>query len=212
MSSPSLSDPGDRQESPAVKLALGLFRVSQALANARGQSAADSGVSPLQLQILIDLAQQAGGARTAGALARRYGISAPTLSDSLAVLTRRKLVSARASASDARQRELGLTAKGRKLADRALGDLDQLVRVCGEMPREERERALSTTVDLIRRFNELGWIRSDRMCSTCRFFERDRAPQSTAPHWCRLIERPLAAADLRVDCPEHELHPDLAPS
>lgn len=210
MATPSLSDPGDRQESPAVKLALGLFRVGQALANARGQAAVENGVSPLQLQILIDLAQQAGGARTAGVLAQRYGVSAPTLSDSLAVLTRRKLVSARASARDARQRELSLTAKGRTMAERALGELDQLVRVCGEMPRDERERALSTTVDLVRRFSELGWIRADRMCSTCRFFERERSPQSTAPHWCRLIERPLAAADLRVDCPEHELHPELA--
>lgn len=210
MPSPSLSDPGDRQESPQVKLALGLFRMGQALANARGLAAAERGVSPLQLQILIDLSQQAGGARTAGALARRYGVSAPTMSDSLAVLTRRKLVSQRASAHDARQRELSVSAKGRALAERALGDLDQLVRVCGEMPREERERALSTTVDLIRRFNELGWIGADRMCSTCRFFERERAPQSTAPHWCRLIERPLAAADLRVDCPEHEPDPHLA--
>lgn len=201
---PSMSDPGDRQESASVKLALGLFRIGQALANARGAAAAERGVSPLQLQILIDLEREPGGVSTAGALARRYGVSAPTLSDSLAVLTRRKLVTQRPSASDARVRELRASAKGKALAQRALADLDQLVRVCEQMPSEERERGLSTALDLIRRFNDLGWIRSDRMCVTCRFFERDRAAKTPTPHWCRLIQRPLAAADLRVDCPEHD--------
>jgi DNA-binding MarR family transcriptional regulator len=209
MSAPSLSDPGDRQESPEVKLALGLFRMSQALANARGQAAAEQGVSPLQLQLLIDLAQRGDGSWTAAALARRHGISAPTLSDSLAVLTRRRFVVQRPSAADARQKELQLTVKGRALAQRALADLDELVRVCARMQRSERDQALATTIDLIRRFNELGWIRSDRMCSTCRFFERDRARSGRTPHFCRLIERPLAAADLRVDCPEHEPLPHL---
>lgn len=204
MRTPSLTDPGDRQEDPSVKLAIALFRIGQALGAARGMAANERGVSPLQLQVLIDLAQDAGGVRTAGALAQRYGVSAPTMSDSLALLTRRKLIVQRPSAADARRKDLHLTAKGRTLAERALRELDQLVRVCGEMPRGEREQALATSVDLIRRFTDLGWVRTDRMCTTCRFFERDRAPTSAAPHWCRLISKPLGAGDLRVDCPEHE--------
>ncbi len=204
MPPPSLSDPGDRQESVPVKLALGLLRISQALANARGAAAAERGVSALQLQVLIDLSNESSGLGTAGALARKYGVSAPTLSDSLAVLVRRKLVAQRPSASDARVRELRATAKGRVLAQRALADLDRLVEVCVQMPHDEQQRSLSAALDLIRRFNALGWIQADRMCVTCRFFERDRAPGTPAPHWCRLISRKLAASDLRVDCPEHE--------
>ncbi len=204
MPPPSLSDPGDRQESVPVKLALGLLRISQALANARGAAAGEQGLSPLQLQILIDLTNEPSGVGAAGVLARKYGVSAPTLSDSLAALVRRKLVTQRPSASDARVRELRATAKGRTLAERALADLDQLVGVCAQMPHEEQQRSLGAALDLIRRFNELGWIQADRMCVTCRFFERDRAPGTPAPHWCRLISRKLAAADLRVDCPEQE--------
>lgn len=204
MRPPSLSDLSDRQENPSVKLAIALFRIGQALGAARGMAASERSVSPLQLQVLIDLAQEAGGARTASALAQRYGLSAPTLSDSLALLTRRKLIVQRPSAADARRKDLHLTAKGRALADRALLELDQLVRICGEMPRAEREQALATSVGLIRRFTDLGWVRADRMCTTCRFFVRDLAPSDAAPHWCRLISKPLGAGDLRVDCPEHE--------
>lgn len=207
MAAPSLSDPGDRQESVPVKLALALFRIGQALTHARGLAAAQQGVSPLQLQVLIDLQQEAGGATTAAELARRHGIAAPSMSDSLAGLARRRLIVRRASAADARRRELALTPKGRALAQRALDELDRLVDVCARMPRDERDQALSSAVDLIRRFNELGWIRADRMCTTCRFFERGRDANSTAPHWCRLIDSPLAAADLRVDCPEHQPQP-----
>jgi DNA-binding MarR family transcriptional regulator len=207
MTPPSLSDPGDRQESPAVKLALGLFRIGQALSHARGLAAAGQGVSPLQLQVLIDLCQEAGGAASAVELARRHGIAAPSMSDSLAGLARRRLIARRACEEDARRRVLTLTPKGRALAQRALDELDRLVGVCADMPRDQRDQALATAVDLIARFNELGWIRADRMCTTCRSFERGHAPGSNGPHYCRLIERPLVAADLRVDCPEHQPQP-----
>lgn len=210
MATPSLSDPGDRQESAAVKLALGLFRIGQALSHARGLAAAGQGVSPLQLQILIDLHAKAAGAVTAAELARRHGITAPSMSDSLAGLARRRLIVRRVGEGDARRRVLELSPRGRALAQRALDELDRLVGVCADMPREQRDQALSTAVDLIARFNELGWIQADRMCTTCRFFERERSPDSARPHFCRLIERPLGAADLRVDCPEH--HPKPAPS
>lgn len=200
----SMSDPNARQGDPQIKLALGLLRLEQALASARGGAAAEVGLSPLQTQILIDLAHDAGGDRTAGHLARRYGVSAATLSDSVKGLLGKRLVRATASRADARRRDLTLTATGRRAAATAQQKLDTLVRLCAELSPATLGACLEGVVHLIRRCNELGWIQTDRMCVTCRFFARDHAPGTDRPHFCKLVGAPLGGFDLRIDCPEHQ--------
>jgi DNA-binding MarR family transcriptional regulator len=201
---PSLSDPGDRQENPSAKLTVGLFRLEQALAAVRGAAAGHAEVSPLQLQTLVDLRSRAGGCRTAADLARRYALRPATMSESLAGLARRRLIARRPSAEDGRCAELELTPRGERVVQGALSELDALVRLAERMSAAERGRALEAVVDLIARLSAEGWIQTDRMCATCRFFERKSERRAGAPHWCRLIDRALGPGDLRVDCPEHQ--------
>jgi DNA-binding MarR family transcriptional regulator len=203
MGSPLL-DPRARQEDDATRLALGLLRLEQALAEARGAAAAADEISPLQLQLLFDLSTAGTEPATAGELARRHRLSAATVSVSLAGLVRRRLVQRRADARDARRRSLSLSAAGERLAQRAAQRLDGLLGLARSLAEGERRASLAAVVGLVARAAEAGWIRPERMCVACRFFERERDPRSPAPHWCRLMERPLAAFELRLDCPEHE--------
>jgi DNA-binding MarR family transcriptional regulator len=201
----SLASSDDRQSSPAVKLALALLRLEQALASGRAAIAGTQSLSPLQSQVLLDLLHGAGGDQTAAHLARRYGISAATLSDSLAVLARKRLLRAVPVRDDRRRRNLSLTRSGVRAAERAQARLDVLVRLTHELDPAVRATCLQAVIHLIRRCHDLGWIATDRMCVTCRFFVRDRAPNRPQPHFCQLIERPLGPGELRIDCPEHQL-------
>jgi DNA-binding MarR family transcriptional regulator len=203
--SPSLLDAAARQADPAVKLAVALQRVEQALSAARGAAAAAQSLSPLQLQLLTDLLHGAGGGATAGHFARRYGLSAPTISDSVRALVERKLVRATPAPGDARRKDLALTAAGRRAVELAAVQLEELVEIARSMPAAQRDACLGALVDLIARLSRAGWVQTDRMCVTCRFFGRGRFPGAALPHYCNLIERRLGNGDLRVDCPEHEL-------
>lgn len=203
MASPLL-DPRARQEDEPTRLALGLLRLEQALAAARGAAAAAGELSTLQLQILFDLSTAPGALPSAAELARRYALSAATLSVSLAGLVRRKLILRRTDSADSRRRTLALTAAGARVVERSAARLDGLVDLARAMPVEERRASLAAIAGLVARAAESGWIRPERMCVACRFFERNRRPKTDAPHWCRLMERPLADFELRLDCPEHQ--------
>ncbi|WP_144440539.1 hypothetical protein [Limnochorda pilosa] len=73
------------------------------------------------------------------------------------------------------------------------------------LPRRQREGLLQGLLELIAALNRAGVITVARTCLTCRFFE-PAAPSGSGVHRCRLLEKPLAAEDLRVDCPDHEPH------
>lgn len=203
----SLNHPDDRQTSPAVKLTLGLLRLEQALAALREGWAGRQKLSPLQMQLLLDIDQQAGGGRSAAHFARRYGLSAATLSDSLRVLLGRFLLRRTRASADQRRWELALTTKGKRIVRELWRELDQLTRLAESLPPAAQAQSLEQVVTWIRLLADQGKISTDRLCITCRFFERDRNAGTSKPHWCHLIQAKLGASDLRVDCPEHELVP-----
>jgi len=207
--SASLLDPRARQESAEVKLALGLFRLSQAIAAVQGGAAILLRISPLQLQILADLFHEPSGFSTVGRFAARYGISAPTVSVSVAALVRRGLLSRAVSPEDHRRVRLALTAMGRRVAGKALKRLQALVEMVSSLPAATSEACLDGVIRLIRAFVAAGWVRTDRICMTCRFFER--TPGAKSPYYCRLVKSPLPSPGLRVDCPEHEVASAFAP-
>lgn len=200
----SILDPERRQADPSVKVALALLRISQALAVLGGQAAEVGGVSPLQARVLLDLRAAWPAPLTAGHLAERYGLTRATLSESLAVLKGRRLVRVRERREDRRVRELFPTAAGRRVADRMARGFERLVGMAEELTDGRRAATLECLLGWVARLVQAGWIATDRLCVTCRFFRRDVHPDDVRPHHCALIDRPLGAADLRVDCPDHE--------
>lgn len=67
----------------------------------------------------------------------------------------------------------------------------------------EVDVTVPTMSDAVAALAEDGTIAAARACTTCRYFRRDVVADPAAPHFCGLLEQPLALIDLRVDCPEH---------
>ena len=189
-----------------LKLVAALERVGQALRVQMWDKAKQHGLSPIQLQLLLRLATDPQGRRRIGVLAAELDVTHPTVSDAVAVLRRKELVDRDAAS---RKASLSLSARGQSVAD-DLADWDQRTRAqLADVPAADKQFMLGLLLDLIAGLQRSGAISVARMCVTCRFFRRDAHPDSAQPHHCALVDAPMGAGDLRVDCAEHEPNAEL---
>jgi len=182
------------------RIADALERVGQALRVQLWDAAKIHRLSPTQLQVLLRLATDPPQLRRVGALAEQLDVTHPTVSDAVAALRRKGLADRE---SDNRRAPLLLTPRGREVAAELAGWQDRTRRQLSGLPADDRKATLRTLLGLIEGLQREGAITVARMCSTCRFFEKDRHGGAT-PHHCSLLDLPLAETDLRVDCPEHQ--------
>ena len=184
-----------------AKLVAALERVGQALRVQMGQTARQHGLSSTQLQVLLRLASDPPPRRRIGVLARELDVTHPTVSDAVAVLRRKALVE-RTRAG--RKAVLSLSTDGRAVAQ-AVADWDRRTRAqLGGLPAADKAVALELLLGLVAGLQRSGAITVARMCVTCRFFRPDAHPESDRRHHCALVDAPIGAAELRVDCAEHE--------
>ncbi len=182
------------------RIADALERVGQALRVQLWDAAKERGLTPTQLQVLLRLGIDPPQLRRIGALAEQLDVTHPTVSDAVGALRRKGLVDRE---TESRRSPLILTDEGRRVTGTMIDWQDRTLDQLGELPRADKEVTLRTLLSLIAGLQREGVISVARMCSTCRFFERDAHPGAT-PHHCALLDLPLAEADLRVDCPEHQ--------
>jgi DNA-binding MarR family transcriptional regulator len=187
-----------------TKLVAALERIGQALRVELRELAAEEGLTPTQAQILLRLGAESPPRRRVGALAQALDVRQPTISDAVAALERKGLVERGRDRADARAASLRLTARGRAVGDR-LAAWDERSRAeLLRLPRKAREESLGLLLDLIAGLQRAGVVGVARTCPTCRFFRFGAHPHPVRPHHCALLDVPLGAGDLRLDCPEHE--------
>jgi len=189
-----------------AKIAAALERIGQALRVQLWSAVKGRGLSPVQAQVLLHLQGHGEALARVGRIAREFGLTAATVSDSVSALEAKGLVERSASAADGREAVLNLTPAGRAAARELLSWAAGLEETVASMPPEDQEAALQFLLRLIEQLQRRGLITVARMCFTCRFFQ-PAAEQAAGAPFCALLERPLPPASLRIDCPEHEPAP-----
>ncbi|WP_035858005.1 MarR family winged helix-turn-helix transcriptional regulator [Cryptosporangium arvum] len=188
----------DRRLADTVeRLANGLRALAQ-------RSARRHNLSPLQQQVVLALSRQPPARREVNALAGEFDVTTPTVSDAVAALERKQLLT-RSPGSDGRRRVLTLTELGTTVAEELSGWDGSLLEALSVLPVEDRATTLHTLLRVIADLQRRGAISVARTCTTCRFFRPDVYPDPAAPHRCELLQMPLPLTELRTDCPEHEL-------
>jgi DNA-binding MarR family transcriptional regulator len=162
------------------------------------------GLTPVQAQILLYLRNHREHLCRVGQIAREFGLTTATVSDSVSALEAKGLLRREPWSGDARVATLALTDAGVAAAAELDGWATPLREAVAGLAPAQQEKALLFLIHLIERLQQRGVITVARMCTTCRFFRRNLRRPTHAPYYCALIDRPLAVADLRVDCPEHE--------
>lgn len=195
--------PPDPHRDVAAKVASALERIAQASGVLTRRAADAHGLSPIQLRLLLRLAADPAARWRPSALAREFDVSAASLSDSIGALERKGLVKRRRLSGDRRGTALHLSPAGLRLAQEAQAASAPVVRAVAALPVAEQEELMVSLFSLIAALQEDGVITVARMCVTCTHF-RAEVHEGPRPHHCALLDAPLAPADLRVDCPEHE--------
>lgn len=182
------------------RLADGLTRLAAVARQLDWQAAETAGLSPTQADILRFVAKRPEGTRLTAAAAHA-GVRKATASDAVTALERKGLVRKYADAADGRAVALNASAKGKRVAEAWPSNFIPIV--SGLAP-DQQEDLFTLVVGMIRQLQKQQLIAPQRTCVSCRHFRENIAPGTTTPHFCALVNAPMADRHLRVDCDEHE--------
>lgn len=181
------------------KIVNGLERLSEVFKSLLWEKSKVHGISPIQIQILLFIANHRSELCNVSHLAREFNLTKPTISDATRVLHTKGLLDKDFSSSDGRSYNWFLTPGGKDL----IADLsDYHTPLRSEVEKLSNSRALSlfTTIsELIFKLTQNGILDVQRTCFGCRFYEK-----TGSTHYCKLLEKGLAADEIRLDCPEYE--------
>lgn len=201
----SVFEPAWQHADVDAKIVASLERLSRVFRLLLQDAAQEHNVSPLQANILVHLLHHKPESRRVGRLAAEFGVTAATVSDAVASLEEKGLISRETWPEDGRVLTLGLPAAGESTAAKLSGWAEEVKGHLGGLEPEGKEVVMRSLMDLIASLQRSGVIGLSRMCVTCRFFQPRAHPDRSSPHYCALLDAPLAGSDLRIDCPEHEV-------
>lgn len=181
------------------RIVIALERIAQAFRVLLWSEGKTHALSPVQVQILIFLLYQPVERRTVSLLADAFNLTKATLSDSVKVLEKKRLVK-RLPKQDLRSHTLELTTKGRELAMQSAVFTQEIQNPINKLSQAEKESMLLGLLDIIYHLNQQGIISIQRMCYSCMHY---KANFKGHPHYCRLLNQQLRQADIRIDCPEY---------
>jgi DNA-binding MarR family transcriptional regulator len=196
---PSPFDLNWQQESLEGKIVVALERLAEVFRVLAWEVSKESGLSPIQIQILIFCLFHEQHMATISTLAQEFHLTKATISESVSVLENRQLITKKINKADQRRYHLVLTAKGRKLATKASAFADSLVQAVEHLHPSVKEQMLMGLLKMILDLQQQGMIHPQRMCWNCRFYTIHQQQP-----YCALLHKPLHVADLRIDCPEFQ--------
>lgn len=180
------------------KVLAAVERLGRALRAARQQVATRHELSLLGLSVIEILAD--GRPRRVGDLAAELDVSQPTVSDAVATLDKRGLISRDRDPADLRTTLVSLTGTGETVAANIAAELRPVL-AAEAGTTAERATTLRVLLGEIARLQHAGVITVNRSCLTCRHYQ---PPGTRTRARCLLLGTALRDQDLRVDCGEHE--------
>lgn len=191
----------DRQNSNLnSRIVAALGRISEAFRALLWQAARTFSLTPIQIQILIFLATHKKALHTVTHLSREFNLTKPTISDAIKSLGQKSLVTKKLNQQDEREYFLSLTRRGKKIATIVSLLTQEIEKTLLSFSEDNNTIVLLTLLKIIEHLNKAGIISIQRMCLTCIYYVTSYNGEK---HYCKLLEKKLEAAELRLDCPEH---------
>ena len=182
------------------KVVAGLERISEAFRVLLWEHAKATGLSPIQIQILIFIRHHHSDICHVSGLATEFNMSRPTISDAVKVLFRKKMLEKHPSPADKRAYTMTLTDTGRQIVEQTEQFAHPIQDVLQQLNESELSGFYIVLTRLIQQLNRAGIISVQRTCFNCRYLT-----QSDGEHFCTLIGSKLSGKDIRLDCPEFKI-------
>lgn len=203
MSKKSAFDAAHQHGSTGGKIVVALERISEAFRVLLWNEGKATGLSPLQVQLLIFLLHHPDEKkRKVGHLAAEFNMTKATVSDAVKTLLAKGLVEKKHDPDDGRSFSLNLTREGIALTGQLSHFCEEIQAPIEKLSEDEQTNLLLHLLAIIRHLNRAGILSVQRMCFNCTHYSPGQGGQD---HYCKLLNTPLLASELRVDCPEHEI-------
>lgn len=181
------------------RIIVALERISEAFRVLLWESSKETGLSPIQIQILIYILFHKEDQCNVSYLANEFNLTKATISDSVKVLLAKQLVSKKTNTIDTRSYSLSLTEAGRAIAGNTSHFADRLEKPLHLLTDIQKETFLQLLLEFIDKLNKAGIITAQRMCFNCSHYKND-----DNQHYCTLLKKKLATHEVQIDCVEHE--------
>ncbi len=182
------------------KIVVALERISEAFRVLLWQESKVNKLSPIQTQILIFLLFHTNEKCKISYLANEFNMTKATISDSVKLLLDKNLVKKEYDIIDSRSFSILLTNEGKKTAQKSSSFAGVIEKPITDFTDKQKEILLISLLELINKLNEEGVITVQRMCLSCKFYNKNKTT-----HYCNLLNKPLLNNELRVDCSEHQI-------
>ena len=192
-------NPEIQEESTGNKIIVALERLSEAFRVLLWQESKETLLSPIQVQILIFLLFHRKEHCSVSYLSDEFNMTKATISESIKVLLRKNLIQKDEDPRDTRSAVITLTPEGKRIAERSSAFTSVLEGPVGHLDEDQKAIMLKGLLQLIKALNQAGIITVQRMCFSCKFYRL-----TADGHFCKLMQKPLADSEIRIDCAEHE--------
>lgn len=188
-----------QNESLNNKIVAGIDRVSQVFKTLLWEKAKEFHLTPIQIQVLIFVANHSQSQSTVSYLAKEFNLTKPTISDTIKILDQKEFIKKLRDTKDTRSYTIQLTAKGKQAVadtDNFVAPLTNIIEKSTDIDKLALWQSITT---LILELNKLNIINVQRTCSVCNHYsEKDNTS------FCNLLNQKLEMEDIRIDCPEFE--------
>ena len=182
------------------KILNGIERLSEALKALLWEKAKIYGISPIQIQILLFVANHKIEISNVSYLAKEFNVTKATISDAVRVLIKKEFLDKDYSPSDKRRYNLLITQQGEELVADLSEYADVFTQELSSFNDQELGNIFNAISKLIWKLNQRGIIQVQRTCYLCKYYSGDKKEN----HYCNLLKSKLKGQEIRIDCNEFE--------
>ncbi|MCV6631066.1 MAG: MarR family transcriptional regulator, partial [Flavobacteriaceae bacterium] len=153
------------------KIVMALARVSQSFKQLLWEKAKITGLSPIQIQILLFLEHHHTSLATVSYLAKELTVTKATLSDAVKALHQKKLVRKKYNQTDRRSYQLILTGKGKTLVLELDNFADPIKDIVATKNESDLYFFYKTLNSLLAGLHDNQILQVQRSCSSCSYFD-----------------------------------------
>jgi DNA-binding MarR family transcriptional regulator len=184
---------------PDLKIIAALERLGEGFRALLWEKAKVLGISPIQIQILIFVHYHGDEKCKVSYLAREFGLTKPTVSEAVKSLEQKGFIERQTEPTDTRSHTLHLTEAGKMAVAQTAHFADPMLGSIAKISPAEKGILLKQLLGVIAQLQGSGIISLQRMCFSCRFYQKNGEG-----HFCRFLNKSLGNTELRVDCGEFE--------
>ena len=157
------------------------------------------GISPIQIQILVFVQFHGDEKCKVSYLAQEFCLTKPTISEAVKSLEQKGFIERQTEIMDTRSHTIHLTEAGKSAVSQTAHFANPMLGSLAKIPSTEKGILLEQLLGVIGQLQRAGIISMQRMCFSCRFYQK-----TGEGHFCRLLNKSLKNSELRVDCVEFE--------